>query len=286
MSGSVNLNIPSYLPTLFASSSPGNSLLATLYGNAGSTTRGTINPIAALLQARTGEAKQVAVIAAQPQIKRDIAEFTAALAAAKTPAQLLANPAALKILLTANGLGDQLTYTALATKALLSDGSKPNSLASQLPNSLWLSTNKALSFATKGLTLLNDPKALAAITNGLCRGVVANRSGPDHPRPVESPRLSGTRIDNHQRRSGALGDPTFRDVITTALGIPKEIAFQEITAQERAISNRIDLKQFKDAKFVAQFTQRYLIAAQQAASFATGVPDLSTLAGQSAGLLV
>ena len=82
------------------------------------------------------------------------------------------------------------------------------------------------------------------------------------------------------------GDPTFRDVITTALGIPKEIAFQEITAQERAISNRIDLKQFKDAKFVAQFTQRYLIAAQQATSFATGVPDLSTLAGQSAGLLV
>ena len=61
MSGSVS--IPSYLPTLFAASSQGDSLLATLYGNAGSTTRGTINPIAALLQARTGEAKQVAVIA-------------------------------------------------------------------------------------------------------------------------------------------------------------------------------------------------------------------------------
>src|SRR5258708_24455724 len=165
MSGSVNLSIPSYLPTLFASSSPGNSLLATLYGNA-DPTPGMMNPIAALQQAKTGETSQVALIAADPQVKRDLAQFTAALAAAKTPAQLLANPAALKVLLTANGLADQVTYTALATKALLSDPSKPNALASQLPDSRWLTMNKTYAFATKGLTLLKDPKTIAAITNG------------------------------------------------------------------------------------------------------------------------
>ena len=35
--------------------------------------------------------------------------------------RLLANPAALKVLLTANGLGDQVSNTALATQALLAD---------------------------------------------------------------------------------------------------------------------------------------------------------------------
>jgi len=285
MSGSVS--IPSYLPTLFAANSPGDSLLASLYGNASTRTRGTTNPIAALTQARTGEAKQVAVIAAEPEVKRDIAEFTKALAAAKTPAELLANPVAMKVLLTANGLADQVPYKALATKALLSDGSKPGSLASQLPNSRWLSANKAMSFATKGLTLLNDPKTLAAITNGYAE--VLWRTSLDQTTPGLSKALDfQTRASTITSVDQVLGDPTFRDVITTALGIPKEIAFQEIPAQERAISNRIDLKHFKDSKFVAQFTQRYLIAAQQAALQATGTgaPDLSTLAGQSAGLLV
>jgi hypothetical protein len=274
MSGSVNLSIPSYLPTLFASSSPGDSLLATLYGNAGPTP-GTMNPISALQQAKTGETSQVAVIAADPQVKRDLAQFTAALAAAKTPAQLLANPAALKVLLTANGLGDQLTYTALATKALLSDPSKPNSLASQLPDSRWLTMNKTYAFATKGLALLKDPKTIAAITSGYTE--VLWRTGLDKTTPGLSNALDfQARASTITSVDQVLGDPTFRDVITTALGIPKEIAFQSITAQEQAISTRIDLTQFKDPKFVTQFTQRYLIASQQAAS---------SQAGQSAGLL-
>ncbi len=285
MSGSVNLSIPSYLPTLFAASTPGNSLLATLYGYAGPTP-GTINPIAALQQAKTGETNQVALIAAEPQVKRDITQFTAALAAAKTPAQLLANPAALKVLLTANGLGDQVANTALATQALLSDPSKPNALATQLSDSRWLTMNKTYAFATKGLTLLNTPKAIAAITNGYAE--VLWRTGLDQTTPGLSNALDfQARASTITNVDQVLGDPTFRAVITTALGVPQNIAFQDITAQEQAISTRIDLKQFKDPTFVTQFTQRYLIAAQQAASLAagTGTADLTTLAGQSAGIL-
>jgi len=74
MSGIFGLTPPSYLPTLFASSTPGDSLLATLYGYGGATS-GTVNPIAALQQAESGETKQVALVAAEPQVKRDIAQF-------------------------------------------------------------------------------------------------------------------------------------------------------------------------------------------------------------------
>ena len=112
------LSPPSYLPTLFGSASQGTSLLASLYGYSGPAP-GTVNPIAALEQAQSGETKQVALVAQEPQVKRDIAQFTQALASAKTPAQLLANPTVLKVLLTANGLADQIGNTALATQALL-----------------------------------------------------------------------------------------------------------------------------------------------------------------------
>src|SRR5579864_3341727 len=126
MSGSVNLNVPSYLPTLFGSNTQSVSLLSTLYGYAGPAA-GTVNPIAALGQAQSGETRQVALVAAEPQVQRDVVQFTQALATAKTPAQLLANPAALKVLLTANGLADQIGNTALATQALLSNPSDPGS---------------------------------------------------------------------------------------------------------------------------------------------------------------
>jgi hypothetical protein len=286
MSGSINLSAPSYLPALFGSNSQGSSLLATLYGYAGPAA-GTVNPIAALQQAQTGETKQVALVAAEPEVQRDIAQFTQALATAKTPAQLLANPAALKVLLTANGLGDQVSSTALATQALLSDASKSSSLVNTLTDSRWLPVNKTYSFATKGLSVLKEPATLAAVTNGYAE--VLWRTNLDQT----TPGLSNA-LDFLQRASTitdvdqVLGDPTFRAVLTTTLGVPRQIAFQTITAQEQAISTRIDLTKFKDPTFVTQFTQRYLIAAQQAASQSSGsgAADLTTLAVQSAGLLV
>ncbi len=286
MSGNVNLNSPSYLPTLYGASSGGNSLLATLYGLAGPSP-GSTNPIAALAQAQTNEPKQVALVAADPQVQRDLAAFTKALATAKTPAQLLANPAALKVLLTANGLGDQVSATALATQALLSDPSKSDSLVNRLTDSRWSTVNKTYNFATKGLTVLNTPKAIAAITNGYAE--VLWRQKLDKTTPGLSNALDFlNRAATIKNVDQVLGDPTFRAVLTTALGVPKEIAFQSITAQEQALSTRIDLTKFQDPVFVKQFTQRYLIAAgeEAAANPANGVPDITSLAVQSAGLVV
>lgn len=286
MSGSVNLNAPSYLPTLFGSNTPGTSLLATLFGFA-TPMPGTVNPIAALEKAKSGETRQVALVAAEPQVKRDIKQFTAVLAAAKTPEELLADPTALKVLLTANGLGSQVANKALATRALLGDPANPKALANQLSDKRWLGVNKTYEFATKGLTILKDPKTIAAVTNGYAE--VLWRTNLDQTTPGLSNALDflqrASKIVNVDQ---VLGDPTFRAVITTTLGVPKQIAFQTLTAQEQSISTRIDLKKFQDPKFVSQFTQRYLIAEQQNAiqTSGAGAPDFTTLAVLSAGLVV
>ena len=63
-----------------------------------------------------------------------------------------------------------------------------------------------------------------------------------------------------------LGDPVMRKVVTTALGIPLQIAFQPLEAQEKAITSRLDITKFKDPKFVESFVQRYLIAANNSSS--------------------
>ncbi len=291
MSSFVNLNSPSYMPTLFGGGPAGNSLLDTLYGRT-KPVAGNTNPIAALAQARSGEKKQVERVAAEPEVKRDLARFAQALAKAKTPADLLNDPAALKVLLTANGLGDQSGAPALAKQALLSDPAKSDALVNRLSDSRWKTINKTYDFANKGLTVLRDPTIQAAVANGYAEvhwRESLDRTTPGLSNAMDFMKRAGTITSAVQ----VLGDPTFRAVVTTALGLPKQIAFQTLNAQETAISKRLDLTKFKDPGFVQQFTQRYLLAASDAAkteasaAAASGTgADLSSLAARAGGLVV
>jgi hypothetical protein len=56
-----------------------------------------------------------------------------------------------------------------------------------------------------------------------------------------------------------LGSALGRDVVTTALGLPKQLALQSLQAQEKAITQRLDVKQLKKPEFVDRLVQRYLI---------------------------
>lgn len=276
MSGSLILS-------LFGGSSASTDMLSIIEGNGGSATPAlSSNPVTALQIAQTTQTQAVAKEAKVPQVSRDVAAFTKAVLAAKTPADLLKNPTVMKVLLTANGLADQLGYPALAQKALLSNVSDPKSLANQLTDSRWKAAAQTYSFATKGLSVIQNPSTISTIANGYAE--VLWRQSLDAGTPGLSNALSFrqsastiTSVDQ------ILGDPILRNVVTTALGIPQEIAFQDIGAQEKAISSRIDITKFKDPKFVDTFTQRYLMAASQSAS--TSQPtDLTSLAAQAASL--
>ena len=231
-----------------------DSLLSAIYGT-GATGGG--DPIAALKDAEANETKD--------DTARDLAAFKAAVASAKTPADLLANPQALKVLLTANGLGDQVDYTALASKALLSNTNDPNSLANTLTDTRWKTAATTFDFANKGLSVLKDKSTLDSIANGYAQ--VQWETSLDQATPGLSVALDfKSRAGTITSVDQILGDSNLREAVTTALGIPEQIAFQPLEAQENAISSRVDIKQFKDPAFVEQFTQRYLIAASQAAS--------------------
>ena len=262
------------LSLLPSSSGSSGSLLGALYGGTGASGG---NPVEALQSALKTETKGVAAAASEPQTKREVAAFRAAVASAKSPAALLANPDARKVLLTANGLGDQAAYAGLVGKALLSDTSKPGSLASKLTDTRWLTVAKTYDFANQGLALLKKPGVVDSIAGGYAE--VQWRTGLDKSTPGLSNAL------DFRDRGGTitsalqiLGDSTLRTVVTTALGIPKQIAFQSLDAQQAAITSRVDIGKFKDKAFVDQFTRRYLIAAGAAAA-AAGTTAPTGLAG-------
>ena len=189
--------------------------------------------------------------------------FLDVVAKAKDLKTVLQDPIARKVLLTANGLGDQTDYTALATKALMSDTTKDGNLASTLSDSRWLTMAKTYDFAHQGLTKLKSASVLSTITTGYA-DVKWRQS-------LATPGLSAA-LDFRSRASTIksvdqiLGDTNLRKVVTTALGLPLEIAYQPLEAQEKAISTRIDITKFQSASYVEQFTRRFLVANQTSSS--------------------
>ncbi len=201
-------------------------LLATLYGGTASAAGTSSDPIGALTQAEANSTKDIAQTAAEPSVARDIATFTAKVTAATDPATLLKDPTVLKVLLTANGLGDQVAYTALAQKALLSDTTKTTALANQLTDTAWKSAASLYDFANKGLSVLQKPSVISTLANGYAevlwrQSLDATTPGLSNALTFKDQASTITSVDQ------ILGDSTLRTVVTTALGIPEQIAYQE-----------------------------------------------------------
>ena len=298
---SVSLSgMPSNYASLFtaiSSSSASNasasisSILSAAYAGTSTTNVGASseNPITALQIAQRNQTQDVATEAKQPQVLRDVAAFTKAVQSATSAKQLLANPAVMKVLLTANGLGSQIGYPALAQQALLSDPNNPTSLANQLSstNAQWLVTAQTYDFANKGLSIIQNPKVISTLANGYAE--VLWRQSLDKQTPGLSNALDF--IQNAKNFTSAvqlLGDPVIRNVVTTALGIPQQIAYQPLAAQEQAITAQLNVANLQDPKFVQSFADRYLTVLQATAqtnAVTNPAANLTSLAVQSQGLI-
>jgi len=268
----------SALISLFSAFTPSGSLAATRFGfGAGAGTPIGGDPLTALRLAEKNRVKEVARAAKEVETLRDVTAFRKAIGRATSIAKALENPDVLKVLLTANGLADKLAFPALARKVLLSDPSQPTSLVNRLGDSRWSAVVKAFDFATKGLSALQDPKTMATLADGYVE--VSWRKGLEKTTPGLADALDfRERASRFTSAIQILGDPVLRRVVTTALGIPREIAFQEIPAQEKAITNRLNIDRLQDRKFVDALSQRYLLERQKTGPPAP--PDLSTLAVQ------
>jgi Protein of unknown function (DUF1217) len=252
-----------------------------------STAVSTGNPLTDLKLAQANEATDVAKEAKMPQVSRDIAAFKSAVASATNIQTALTNPNVLKVLLTANNLSSYIKYPALAEKALMSDPNDPNSLVNKMNDYSLLSATQTFDFAKNGLAILQNPATVATLTNGYAE--VLWRQSLEQATPGLSNALAFLgQAKQIQSVDDILGNAVNRAVVTTALGIPEQIAFQDLTAQEQAVSSRVKIADFQDPNFVTSMTDQYLLVMQQQAqaNASSSGTDLTTLAVQAEGLVV
>jgi hypothetical protein len=261
---------------LFGGSGAASGLLGALYGGTSAASGvSTTDPLTALKLAQKNQTADVATEAKSATVARDVAAFKTAIAGAKDIKTALSNPNVLKVLLTANGLGDQTAFPALAQKALMSDPSDPKSLANQISgtNAAWLAAAKTYDFAKNGLAELQNPKVQAAIAQGYAQTLW------EQSLDQQTPGLSSALQFQKQASSittvdQILGDPVNRDVVLTALSIPLQIAYQPLAGQEQAVSSRLNVKDLQNPHFVQTLTQQYLLNKAQTASRSSSATSL------------
>jgi hypothetical protein len=214
----------------------------------------------ALEQAAKNEDKQLAQIAKSPLTQKDLARYAKVVKAAKTLDDVLDDPVARRVFLKANGLGTQVDAVALAKKALASDPTKKDSLAHRLGsvNGAWLETAIKYNFPLFGLVELKTAASIKEVSGNYVAELRLDQLDQQMPglgSAVLFKRIAAS-LDTPIK---ILGSPLGREVVTTALGLPKQLALQSLQAQEKAIVQRIDVSKLKNPEYVDKLAQRYLI---------------------------
>lgn len=154
------MNITSTMASmLFSSTSNAGSVdfsFLTQSSSSATTTANIGSVKSALVSAEKNEAKQLAQVAKDPQVQKDLVRYEKVLKNAKSIDDVLDDPVARTVLMTANGLKADINNIALAKKGMTSDPNDSKSVAVKMSsiNGAWLDFAKTYNLAENGLDAL------------------------------------------------------------------------------------------------------------------------------------
>lgn len=144
---------------LFGSSSGTSTLTSLATGVSATSSSSTANVgtvKTALVNAQKNEDKQLKQVAKDPEVVRDLARYEKVVKNAKSIDDVLNDPIARKVLMTANGLKSDVDNIGLAKKAMMSDPTDTSSVAYKMSsiNGGWIDFANKYNLAEYGLDAL------------------------------------------------------------------------------------------------------------------------------------
>lgn len=244
-------------------------MLEALYGlgnGAGAGVGGTGNAILDFQAAERMADREKEMVRKDPMVQREVETFRKLLDKAETPEELLKDPRALEFITRGLMITDRIGQDALVRQALTSDLEDKKSLANRLGDNRLKQAAQLYQFHEKGLEVLKDPEVLEGLIDTYHQQRYEERLAERNPAFPDA--LYFRRTASEQDLTDPytiLGDPMLRRVVTTALGLPQEIAIQPVETQARAITSRLNLEKLSDPKFVDSFIKRFLVSDNRAA---------------------
>jgi hypothetical protein len=204
-----------------------------------------------------------------PMVKREVDAFRERIGNVGSVEDVFKDYKVMSFVLTASNLGDEVQYPGRAQRILSETAENTDALMNRLTDKRWKSAAEALKFGETGVTTLKSAETIDALAEAYVKIKYEEQLGKQNM-AVPYARAFKERIAEAETYYDILGDKVLRDVVTTALGLPAEIAYQEVETQAAALESRVKLEDFKDPAFLEKFTQRYLILKDQKDQAASG----------------
>jgi len=217
---------------------------------------------------KTGDAAQEKW-SKQASVQQKIAYAKDVVAKAKTVDDLLNNRKFMEFALSAFGLESEIDKKGLLKKVLLSDLTNIDSLANRMNDSRYQEIARNLGLKDLGV---EGPK-LPGVMDGLAARYIKNEFEKSQGNASPGLREALYFKENASKINSPwaiLGDKVLREVVTSTLGIPKELALQGVEAQATYLTKKVDIEKFKDKRFVENFIQRYLTTRDQETAASNG----------------
>jgi hypothetical protein len=223
--------------------------------------------------------RQVAVQQASPVLKRDEAYFRDRIGKVQTAEQLVSDKRLLRISLTAFGLEGDVNSRAFIQKVLEGGTLKEGSLANKLADKQYQKFSAAFGFGdfsvprTRLSTFADEilgqfrarsfESAVGAQNNGFRLALNAER---------ELPALAGRSISETAKWYTLLGNAPLREIMQTALGLPKSFSAIDLDQQVAVLRDRTEaafgaptVSQFADPARMEALVRRFHLQAEIAA---------------------
>jgi hypothetical protein len=188
--------------------------------------------------------KQFDAFARQAKVLKDIAYFKEKIAKVETPADIVKDRRLLMFVTSAFGLEGEEKFGGRIRKVLESDLKDPNSFANRTIDPRYKELAAAFKFKEFGTFFLKQNLFVNDIANRYIRNEFEKSLGDKNPALREAEYFLRT-IGGVQDTYQILGDKVLRSIVTTALGLPANIAVQSIEKQKALIDAKLDIKKFQ-----------------------------------------
>ncbi|MBI3505775.1 MAG: DUF1217 domain-containing protein [Proteobacteria bacterium] len=215
----------------------------------------------------------------QASVQAKITYAQNAVAKAKTVDDLLNDRKFMEFALSAFSLESEVDKKGLLKKVLMSDLTNIDSLANRMNDARYKDMASTLRMKDFGV----DGVKLPGVMDGLAARYIKNEFEKAQGNASPGLREAMYFKENASKINSPwaiLGDKVLREVVTSTLGIPKEMALQGVETQATYLQSKVDITKFKDKRFVDTFIQRYLTQKDQETANANG-----TGGGMYGGLL-
>ncbi len=211
-----------------------------------------------------------------PFIERQVEAFRDNILDLETPEELFEpqNAETLNFVLTAFGLQDRQGDTGLLERALLepTDTAEEDSLVAALTDTRIGFLRDELLLGDVGLSVLQDETVIDQLVEDFQENLFVTSQGSQNPN-VPDAIVFRENANLVESEFEILADPVLRNVVFTVLGIPEEVAVQDVDTQAELITSQLDIEDLQDPDFVQDFTERFLVQSDINSGLGGGNPD-------------